>query len=128
MEIITTIVTTLVAIIGWFIARNVSQMESDLKEIRSKVFKLQTNTQESLAVINQKLDTIEEDLRSFSVSADRLKTEIQTLHIRNAAQESNDKKLSETYGKVVVLEDKLERIQSATRSVISELRLRKTQG
>jgi len=128
LEIVTTVITTLVAIIGWFISKNVSQMEGDLKEIRTKVFKIHINTQESLAVINEKLSGIQDDLRSFSVAADKLKNEIQTLHVRNAKQTGDTKKADETFGKVILLEDKFEKLQSATKSVLSELRNKKTHG
>lgn len=102
-------------------------MESDLKEIRTKVFKLQTNTQENLAVINNKIDDILDDLRSFTVVADKLKTEIQTIHLQNARQSSDLKKNNETYGKVIVLEDKMDKLQTITRSVLGEMR-KKTHG
>lgn len=103
-------------------------MESDLKEVRTKMFKLQTNTQESLSLINKKIDDIIDDLRAFTVSADRLKSEIQTIHIQNAKQSSDLKKNNETYGKVILLEDKVDKLQTITRSVLGEMRNKKTQG
>ena len=101
-------------------------MESDLKDIRTKVFKLHTNTTESLAVINEKLDSINDDLRAFTIVSDKLKTEIQNLHIDNASKSSTIKKADEAFGKVLVLEGRLDKIQSATRTVLSELKIRKS--
>jgi len=99
-----------------------------LKSVGQKVFKLQVNTQEQLAVINSKLSDVLDDLRSFSTTADKLKTEIQELHIKNAVSGGSVNKINETFGKVIVLEDRFDKLHSATKSVLNELKNKKTHG
>ena len=99
-----------------------------MKSVGQKVFKLQVNTQEQLAVINNKLSDIKDDLIGLTVSADKLKTEITNIQIKGSSKEMDAKRVQETFNKVIVLEDKVrsfEKMHTITQNVLSELRTKK---
>lgn len=127
MDIFAGVLGIAVTIIGWFIAKNVASIEGDIGTIREKVYKLEVNTESRLAAIQTKLGDIKDDLIGLSNSAGNLKRDIQDLTLKQARDSLDDKKVVETFGKVIVLEEKaksFEKMHGITQSVLHDLKLK----
>lgn len=112
MEIITLVVTTLIGIIGWFIQRNINQIEENIKDIKSKVYKLEDKTNNHLSSIDKKLDSMEHDtngiikvISQMHLKTDKIQENVTNLKLNYAS--SNIGRVNETHGKVIVLEERL---------------------
>jgi len=125
MEIFLSIVVSLIGVIVWFSKRTLDNIETSATDHKNNFLIFKETSSTALTTLNTKTQEIKENLTGMSTVIDRLKTEMQQVHIQNA--KLDPKEVKENFGRVILLEEKSrvsETMHLRTAQEIAEIKAR----
>lgn len=128
-DIILSIIGALIMTIVWFSKRTLDGIETSAVTLTNNFLQFKESSTNQLTSLNTKTQTISDGLTGMSNAVDKLKTEMQNVHIQNA--KLDPKEVKENFGKVILLEEKnkvSETMHLRTAQEIAEIKARLSRG
>ncbi len=125
MEIFLSLVVSLIGVIVWFSKRTLDNIEKSATDHKNSFLQYKETSSTALTTLNTKTQEIKDNITGMSTVIDRLKTEMQQVHIQNA--KIDPKEIKENFGRVILLEEKSrasDTVHLRTAQEIAELKAR----
>ena len=129
VEIITAVISVIGLILTALIKRQQVNEGPTISSINTKLFQFKEKTENQLKIMSDKITDTKDDMRGLLNSMSTLKKEIQDIHISHAKIDLNQ--IKETYGKVIVLEERskaFERMHLQTAKELGEIKKKAREG
>lgn len=103
----------------YFAKKNLDNIETSASDLGKNFFSFREKTATQLEVLNQTAKQAAGDISGITVSLDKLKSEMQQVHIQNA--KLDPKEVKENFGKVIMLDERSRAFESMHRMTAKEI-------
>lgn len=118
-QIVLGIIGALCGGILWFAKKNLDSIETSATDLGKNFFSFREKTSVQLETLNQTARQAQQDISGITVSLDKLKSEMQQVHIQSAKLDPREVK--ENFGKVIMLDERSRAFETMHRMTAKEI-------